>query len=148
MTTSRKRLGIRRSPNETTTGESDKPVRMATHNYIDPKKLAIGQRIAAARQRINLSISDLASSLGVTANAITQWETGRSAPSRENFYKVARVLQTDVEWLLTGDDPDERRRAQTQSEEEALTLLRALTPDEQQIALASLHGMAERKKRK
>lgn len=120
---------------------------MATHNRVDPKKLEIGRRIAAARKKLALSQHELAVRLTVTANAVTQWETGRAVPQAEKFQQLSRELQVTPEWLLTGDDPEEQRRAQTTSELQALSLLRRLPPDEQAKAIAVLEALAGQKAR-
>lgn len=116
---------------------------MPTHTAIDPKKLAIGRRIAEARKKLRLSQHGLALKLGVTANAVTQWETGRTVPDTAKFQQVAECLGVSPEWLLTGDDPDERQKAQTRNELDALTALRAMDPQTQATALDLLAALVK-----
>lgn len=119
---------------------------MAKDHIIDPRKLAIGRRIAAARERKGLSQADLATILGITSGAVGQYETGRNLPKLARFEAISGSCDVTVEWLLTGDDPDELRKAQTVNEAEALRLIRSLPADKQQSALAMLLGLAEPRK--
>lgn len=117
-------------------------ISMPTDATPDPKTVAIGQRIAAARHRKNLSQRNLADILGISSGAVGQYETGRNLPKMSRFEAIARACDVDVEWLLTGDDPEEKRKAHTVNEAEALRLLRAMGEDQQRSALAMLAGLA------
>lgn len=44
-------------------------------------------------------------------------------------------------WLLTGEEPAEQRQAQTETELATLQLLREMSLQEQQAALAALRGI-------
>lgn len=107
-----------------------------------PKAIEIGARIAAARHRKGLSQRQLSQLIGVTLGAVGQYETGATIPRPERFEAIARVCEVKAEWLLTGDDPDELRRAQTENEQEALRLIRKMPFDKQESALAMLAGLA------
>lgn len=61
----------------------------------------ISERIALARIAKGLNQSDLASAIGVTPQAVQKWETGGS-PKRTRLLKVAQVLGTTIEYLMTG----------------------------------------------
>ena len=109
---------------------------MATKTHVNPKKQAIGKRIAEARKSLGLTQLDLANELSVTSGAVSQYETGRALPERELFKAMAAILKKTEEWLLTGDDPNEVRTAQTNIEEKILVLARRLSPaDQQKVAL-------------
>lgn len=116
---------------------------MPSHTRIHPKRLAIGRRIAAARAKTGLSQAALATKLGLSAGAITQWETGRVTPEPDKFQALAEALGVEVGWLLTGDEPDEVARAQTVTEQEALLILRRMKPEEQARAMQILAALAE-----
>lgn len=47
-----------------------------------------------------------------------------------------------VQWLLVGDEPEEKAKAQTTNELAALELLRSIPHDKQAAALAMLQGLA------
>ena len=49
----------------------------------------IGKRIVQNRKRLGLTQDQLAEQLGVTAQAVSKWETDQSAPSTEKLFKLA-----------------------------------------------------------
>jgi len=117
-------------------------VDMKTGHRISEKNLAIGRRIAIARKNSGLSQSALATMLSLSPGAVTQWETGRAMLTPEKFQQLAVALHVEPAWLLTGDEPDEVRKAQTVNEAEALRLVRQMKPDEQRRALQVLEALA------
>ncbi len=80
--------------------------------------------------------------IGVTKGAVGQYEIGFTSPRQHRLERLADVLNVTIEWLLTGDDPDEKVRAQTVNEQAALRLIRALPVEKQTAALAMLQGLA------
>ena len=50
-----------------------------------------------------MSQSDVARAMGVTRNAASKWESGRTTPASDKLLKLASVLRVSPEWLLTGD---------------------------------------------
>jgi transcriptional regulator with XRE-family HTH domain len=69
----------------------------------------MGGRIKFAREKMGLSQAQVALTLGVTRNAIAQWETDRSAPATGRLGTLAKRLGVPLEWLLdklpeTGSD--------------------------------------------
>lgn len=115
---------------------------MPSHTRITERGLRFGRRIAEARANSGLSQAALATKIGVSSGAISQWETGRAVPEAEKFTALADALGVEPSWLLTGDEPDEVSRAQTTSEVEALQLFRMMRPDEQARALQVLEALA------
>src|SRR5262245_43307519 len=70
------------------------------------KKLR-GQRIREARERMKLSLADLAESLGVlgggvTRQAIHHWEQGNSSPDLMQLSALEEALRVDRSWLAWG----------------------------------------------
>lgn len=86
----------------------------------------------------------LARRIGVTENAITQYETGRAVPKSERLERLAEHLGTSMEWLLTGGDDDELARAQTALELAILRAIRKVPVEHQQTAIAAIQGIAAR----
>lgn len=86
--------------------------------------------------------------LGVTGNAVTQYETGRAIPKPNRFEALAVALRTNTTWLLTGGEPDEQVKAQTKTELEALILLREIPLEQHPMVLAAIRGMASVKPKK
>lgn len=63
-------------------------------------ELQIGGKIAEFRKKIGLTQEQLAEKLGVSAPAVSKWETGQSYPDIALLCPLARVLETDVDTLL------------------------------------------------
>lgn len=64
--------------------------------------MTIGARIREARKRLGMSQQALATEVGVSRPAVAQWESGESAPKKENIGPIAEALRTSVEWVLSG----------------------------------------------
>src|SRR5690606_13430848 len=67
-----------------------------------PRMTTIHDRIKTLREQAGLSMERLAAEVGVAWQTIQQWENGRTAPQRKRLDRVAEVLSTTVEYLLTG----------------------------------------------
>ena len=66
--------------------------------------MSLGERIQLQRKRRGFSQEKLADLVGVSRQAVTKWEAGQSAPSTENLFRLAQVLGTTVDLLLTQED--------------------------------------------
>jgi len=60
----------------------------------------MGARIKFAREKMGLTQMQVAQTLGVTRNAIAQWESDRSAPATGRLGRLAGRLGVPVDWLL------------------------------------------------
>jgi len=60
----------------------------------------IGQRLRELREEAGLSQSDLADQVGVTRNAVSQWEADATQPSTRHLPKLARALGVSVDRLM------------------------------------------------
>ena len=67
----------------------------------------MGHRIAIAREHAELTQADVARALGITRPAVSQWEAGKTKPSREKLRAFAKLTSTNPEWLETGEGPME-----------------------------------------
>ena len=63
--------------------------------------MMLGQRIKDCRQRCGLTQEQLAEKMSVSRQAVTKWESGQSAPSTENLFRLAEIFGTTVDFLLT-----------------------------------------------
>ena len=61
---------------------------------------AIGDRLRQARSQTGCSQRDLASTVGVSASAVAQWELSQSVPTLAKLTAVANALAVSVDWLL------------------------------------------------
>lgn len=76
----------------------------------------LGDRIKQQRQSLRMTQQGLATKVGVSRAAVSQWENGDTKGLRPaNLLATAKALGADVEWLVTGES------AQTQPEEQALS---------------------------
>lgn len=67
--------------------------------------MSIGERISQLRQSAGISQQALAESLGVSRQAISKWENDQSAPDTIHLIHLSNVLNTEVEYLVTGNKP-------------------------------------------
>lgn len=63
----------------------------------------MADRIREARARKNLTQDDVARALEISPEAVTQWESGRTAPARKRLERLAHLLGVSVAHLVTGD---------------------------------------------
>ena len=62
-----------------------------------------GNRLKEARNFCRLSITELASQIGVTKQMISKYETGKSEPSSETMFKIIQSLKFPNSFFVTGD---------------------------------------------
>ena len=63
-------------------------------------KMNIGVKIAELRKKVGLTQEQLAEKLGISAPAVSKWETGNSYPDITLLCPLARALGTNVDTLL------------------------------------------------
>jgi transcriptional regulator with XRE-family HTH domain len=62
----------------------------------------IGATIAAVRGRLRMSQTELAKRVGVRAATVSEWESGKSQPTRSNVGAVAHALGMTVDAIIDG----------------------------------------------
>lgn len=67
-------------------------------------ELNMGTKIIALRRAKNMTQEQLAAALGVSAPAVSKWETGSSYPDITLLCPLARALGTDVDHLLAFEE--------------------------------------------
>ena len=67
--------------------------------------MSIGERITELRNEKDISQGTLAQILGVSRQAISNWENDQSSPDTLHLIKLADILDTEVEYLATGRKP-------------------------------------------
>lgn len=65
--------------------------------------MTLGKRISALRRDKKLSQEYVAETLNVSRQAVSKWENDLSSPDTENLIALAQLLETDVEFLATGE---------------------------------------------
>ena len=66
---------------------------------------AVVDRIFALTKENCMVQKKLAEILGITDKKVSAWKTGRSKTYRDQIEKIAEVLGTTTEYLLTGNGP-------------------------------------------
>ncbi|MCI9591617.1 MAG: helix-turn-helix domain-containing protein [Lachnospiraceae bacterium] len=62
--------------------------------------MGIGYRIKEARERLNLTQTELGDIVGVTGSAITNYEKETSHPKEQIIYKLIEALKVDANYLF------------------------------------------------
>ena len=60
----------------------------------------LGKKIASVRKKAKLTQSDLASCVGVTAQAVSKWERGNACPDIAILDEIANALGISLSELL------------------------------------------------
>ncbi len=66
--------------------------------------MSLSERIKEQRKSAGLSQEKVAELVGVSRQAVTKWETGQSAPSTENLFKLAEIFGTNVDMLIRSEE--------------------------------------------
>lgn len=74
-------------------------------------ELNMGNRIAELRKAKGMTQEQLAAALGISAPAVSKWETGSSYPDITLLCSLARVLGTDVDTLLAYEEELSQEKA-------------------------------------
>lgn len=49
------------------------------------------------------TLEEFGKSIGVSAQAVSQWLSGRTRPDQKNLLKIASIYKVDLNWLMSGD---------------------------------------------
>ena len=66
-------------------------------------QVKIGKFIASCRKEKGFTQAALAEKLGITDRAVSKWETGKSLPDASIMIELCKLLEIDVNELLTGE---------------------------------------------
>ena len=67
-----------------------------------PDEPTMGDRLRFARESAELSLEAVGEALGITRSAVSQWETGKTYPSRKSLVQFAELTSFAVVWLESG----------------------------------------------
>jgi len=65
--------------------------------------MSIGERITRLRKEKDISQVQIAQQLSVSRQAVSKWENDQTAPDTIKLIQLADLLETDVEYLATGN---------------------------------------------
>lgn len=71
------------------------------------KMRELGVRLTLLRQRVGLSITQLANQIAVDYIQISRYEKGQSLPSLDTAVRLANVLEVSLDELAAGTEPPE-----------------------------------------
>lgn len=67
-------------------------------------KQAFGERLRNLRMDRGLSLQQLAGRIGVTKSTVSFYESGERMPSYDVLFEICRTLDTEVEYILFGEN--------------------------------------------
>lgn len=108
------------------------------------------ERIKLARERADLNQSDLAGLMGITPQAVQNWEYGKTAPKLSRLKKLAQVLEVSEEWLITGQGAINKKVINSaddqKTEDEIISILSQLDGQRREDAISLLKSMLKQQK--
>ena len=105
---------------------------------------SVGNRIKNRRKEMQLTQTDIFNMCSIRSGALSRIENGTSVPSVILFYRIAQILECDMQWLLTGGSSNMENFTISKNEEAFLEGFRELSEDDQE----ELIGLLEMKLRK
>ena len=102
------------------------------------KTREFGVRLTQYRERLQLSITELANRIGVDYMQVSRYEKGQSLPSLESAVRLAQVLEVSLDALATGSEPPEPPAFKNKRLFKAMRDLDQLPADRQELALRVL----------
>ena len=67
--------------------------------------MSLGERILELRKAADISQGQLADHMGVSRQAVSKWENDLASPDTSKMIRLAEVLNTEVEYLVSGRKP-------------------------------------------
>lgn len=113
---------------------------LSAKDWYGPDAATFGDRLAAARERSNMTQAQLARRLGVKASTMRNWEQDLSEPRANRLSMMAGLLNVSMMWLLNG----EGEGLDAPTEEVALDADVAVMLDELRELRLVIHHSAER----
>ena len=106
-------------------------------------------RIIFARKNVDFSQTKLAKALGVTPQAVQNWEYGNSQPRAARLKKIAKILNVSDEWLILGKGSFKRKKeADIKSKkvtDDIMSILDQLCDEDKKHAIELLGHIAKKR---
>jgi y4mF family transcriptional regulator len=67
----------------------------------------VGDRIKKRRTELGWTQEQLAQKAGISKSFLSELENGKRSVSADNLLDIARVLNLSLDYLMTGEEPDE-----------------------------------------
>lgn len=98
----------------------------------------IGLRIKCKLDEFNLKQKDLVELTNLSKNTISNYISGNRIPDTNAIYKISKVLNTSIEWLLTGEKSSNFERTLDKEDYELLNLYSSCSSDNKKYILDSI----------
>ena len=107
-------------------------------------------RIKEARQAAKMSQKYVAITLGLAAPSVSNWESGKTTPTPENYAALAQLFDVSVDYLLGIDDVPKQKKPASESELDLILTewMLDLTPEEWQRVRDFAEGLKASRKAK
>ena len=100
------------------------------------------KNIRIAREKRGLSQKQVAITLGVSAPAVSDWESGKKTPSSENLLKLSALLDVSIDYLLENEHtkkvPDIENAVEDKDILLATKIIQSLPPEGRKRAIRTV----------
>jgi len=69
----------------------------------------IWSRIEQLMYQYKFFYKEIADTLNTNESTVSTWRKNRTVPRADDMVKIAKLLETSVEYLVTGEEPDSSR---------------------------------------
>lgn len=104
-------------------------------------KKVIADRIFALLDQTDMEQQEFARLVGVSEDTASNWRRYRSASFTKHYPQIASVLHTTSDYLLTGQKEKPALPLESELDEELVTRLSSLTPEERKQVDAFVQGL-------
>lgn len=95
--------------------------------------------IELLRRQKGLSTKELADMVGVSASAVSQWESGVKNPRKDRLEKLAVALETSIDFLV--DKKENPVQEVDRIDQQILNIVKELTPSQKNNVLSFIAGL-------
>lgn len=100
----------------------------------------VAEVIKKTAQTNNISVKQVLSEAGLGQNTMSNFKT--SMPKADNLAKIADVLCCSVDYLLgRTDNPQAHIGTETDTQNALISLIKMLTPEQQELVAAQIKGI-------
>ncbi len=114
---------------------------------MDINMVSVGDRIKNRRREMQLTQTDIFEMCGIRSGALSRIENGTSVPSVILFYRIAQVLECDMQWLLTGVSSNMKNPIFSKNEEMLLAGFQKLSENDQEEIIAIINIKLQKTKK-
>lgn len=100
--------------------------------------MLLTERIRELSEPLNLTFASIERAIGIGRGTIRKWD--KNCPSADKLLKVANLLQTSMEYLLTGKETIQHQTAHSSEDQEWLSLIHQLPIEKQYEFKGELKG--------